>query len=514
MHLDSEIRREVSKILSKNRFESQRTPLETLNYQKQYQISVGGAHGSLKSNSERVMSPYRNRLIATDAVMIAVAIGIGLLISSRASEWAIDPALAIYGSPVAIGLLWIALLVVRGSYDRRLLGLGSEEVRRAVSATFALFAIVAGLSYLIRADISRAYAFISLPLGLLLIGFARFGWRQWLYRERKHGRFLSRIIVIGPQRTSKVLADKLNQESYAGFQVVDQIDLPNNHESDSEFEGWLNIVDVAISRHDASAIAIDPGDYAPHEVIRQLSWRIEGRNIDLLISPGSLDVAGPRLSVRPAAGLPLLHLDEAVLSRSQRASKRSLDIVGSIFAITVFSPVMLISALAVRFTSRGPVIYKQVRVGRAGRTFTMLKFRTMHAQADSQINELREKHELDSPMFKLENDPRITKVGGFLRRWSIDETPQFFNVLGGSMSLVGPRPHPLDDVNRYEIEAFRRLALKPGMTGLWQVEGRSDLSWKQALQLDLYYVEKWSLEADLFLIAKTAKAVILRSGAL
>ncbi len=446
--------------------------------------------------------------------MIVVAIGIGLLISSRASEWAIDPTLAIYGTPAAIGLLWIALLVVRGSYDRRIIGLGSEEVRRAVSATLLLFAIVAGLSYLIRADISRAYAFISLPLGLLLIAFARFRWRQWLYRERKLGRFLLKIIVIGSPRTSQILADKLNQESYAGFQVVDQIDLPKNHESDSEFEGWLNIVDAAISRNDASAIAIDPGDNAPYEVIRQLSWRIEGRNIDLLISPGSLDVAGPRLSVRPAAGLPLLHLDEAVLSKSQRASKRSLDIVGAIFAITVFSPVMLISALAVRFTSRGPVIYKQVRVGRAGKTFTMLKFRTMHAQADSQINELREKHELNSPMFKLENDPRITKVGGFLRRWSIDETPQFFNVLGGSMSLVGPRPHPLDDVNRYEIEAFRRLALKPGMTGLWQVEGRSDLSWEQALQLDLYYVEKWSLESDLFLIAKTAKAVILRSGAL
>jgi len=500
--------------LSEKKFQSQRASLETLNYQEQYRSSVGGVNGSRKSGSERVMSPYRNRLIATDAAMIAVAIGVGLLISSRASAWAIDPTLAIYGTPAVIGLLWIALLVVRGSYDQRIIGLGSEEVRRAVSATLVLFAVVAGLSYLFRADISRSYAFVSLPLGLLLIGFARFGWRQWLYRERKRGGFLSKIIVIGSRRTSQVLADKLNQESYAGYQVVDQIDLPNNHESDSEFEGWLNLVDAAISRHDASAIAIDPGDDAPYEVIRQLSWRLEGRNLDLLISPGSLDVAGPRLSVRPAAGLPLLHLDEAVLSRAQRASKRSLDIIGSILAITVFSPFMLISALAVRFTSRGPVIYKQVRVGRAGETFTMLKFRTMHAQADSQINELREEHELNNPMFKLANDPRITKIGGFLRRWSLDETPQFFNVLGGSMSLVGPRPHPLDDVDRYEIEAFRRLALKPGMTGLWQVEGRSELSWEQALQLDLYYIEKWSLESDLFLLAKTTKAVLNAKGAI
>jgi exopolysaccharide biosynthesis polyprenyl glycosylphosphotransferase len=460
------------------------------------------------------MSPYRNRLIVTDAAIVAVAIGGGLLISSRASEWAIDLTLAIYGTPVVIGLLWVALLIGRGSYNRRIIGLGTEEVHRAVSATIVLFALVAGTGYLFRADISRAYAFVSLPLGVLLIGFSRLGWRQWLYHERKHGRFLTRIIVIGSQRTSQALADKLNQETYAGYQVIDQIGLPKNHESESEIEGWLNLVDVAINRYDAAAIAIDPGDDAPYEVIRQLSWRLEGRNLDLLISPGSLDVAGPRLSVRPAAGLPLLHLDEAVLSRPQRASKRSLDIFASILAITVFSPIMLISALAVRVTSRGPVIYKQVRVGRGGSTFTMLKFRTMHALADSQIEELREKHEHSSPMFKLVNDPRITKVGNFLRRWSLDETPQLFNVLGGSMSLVGPRPHPLDDVDRYETEAFRRLALKPGMTGLWQVNGRSELSWEQALQLDLHYVEKWSLESDLFLLAKTTKAVIRGSGAL
>jgi exopolysaccharide biosynthesis polyprenyl glycosylphosphotransferase len=459
------------------------------------------------------MSPFRNRLIVTDAIMIGIAIGVGLLISSRATEWAINPVLAIYGTPVAIGLVWLALLLLRGSYDRRIIGLGTEEVRRAVSATLILFAVVAGLSYLIRADISRSYAFVSLPVGILLIGFSRFGWRQWLYRQRAAGRFLSKIVVIGSERTSQTLTNKLNQESYAGYQVVAQVKLPSNHESEPELQHWLNSVDLVIKEHSASAIAIDPGDDAPYEVIRQLSWRLEGRNIDLLISPGSLDVAGPRLSVRPAAGLPLLHLDEAVLSRSQRATKRMLDIIGSLVAVILLSPFMLISAIAVRLTSRGPIVYKQMRVGRAGKTFTMLKFRTMQNNADHLIDELREQHNLNDPMFKLTNDPRITKVGNFLRRWSLDETPQLFNVLGGSMSLVGPRPHPLDDVDRYEAEAFRRLALKPGMTGLWQVEGRSDLTWDQALQLDLHYVEKWSLESDVFLLAKTSKAVLNRSGA-
>lgn len=488
--------------------------LNKFNYEERYRSSVGGVNGARKNGSERVMSPYRNRLIAADAIMISVAISIGLILSSRASEWGIDPTLAIYGTPVVIALLWLALLVVRGSYDRRIIGLGTEEVRRAVSATLVLFAIVAGLSYLIRADISRAYAFISLPLGLLLVSFSRFGWRQWLYRQRATGKFLSKVIVIGSRRTIQSLADRLKQESFAGFQVVAQISLPQSHESVTEVHEWLDRVDEKIISHNASAIAIDPGDDAPYDVIRQLSWRLEGRNLDLLISPGSLDVAGPRLSVRPAAGLPLLHLDEAVLSRAQRASKRCLDIVGSVIAIAFFIPFMLISAMAVRLTSRGPVIYKQLRVGRAGETFIVYKFRTMEFNSDTRLSELRSEHELSDPMFKLVDDPRITKIGGFLRRWSLDETPQLFNVFGGSMSLVGPRPHPLDDVDRYQVDAFRRLALKPGMTGLWQVQGRSDLSWDQALQLDLHYVEKWSIETDLYLLGKTVKAVLNARGAI
>ncbi len=486
---------------------------EPLSYRQRYQFSIGGSSTESSSDSAALMSPFRVRLILTDTLMVFLAIAFGLLISSRQSEWAIDPTLAIYGTPVVIALLWIALLLIRGSYDRRIIGLGTEEVRRAVSATLILFAAVAGVSYLIRADISRSYAFISLPLGIILIGITRFGWRQWLYRQRAKGKFLSKILVIGSHRTCQTLAERLTQESYAGYDVVGLFQLPTGVNSDLDVNAWLDIVDQSIEQYGASAIAIDPGDDAPYEIIRQLSWRLEGRNIDLLISPGSLDVAGPRLSVRPAAGLPLLHLDEAILSRSQRASKRALDIVGSLTAMALLSPITLASAFAVRLTSRGPVIFRQMRVGRAGETFVMYKFRTMFDRSENQISLLRDEYDQDNPMFKLLNDPRITKVGAFLRRWSIDEIPQLFNVLGGSMSLVGPRPHPLDDVDRYQSEAFRRLALKPGMTGIWQVEGRSNLNWDQALQMDLHYVEKWSLESDIYLLAKTAKAVISKSGA-
>jgi exopolysaccharide biosynthesis polyprenyl glycosylphosphotransferase len=258
---------------------------------------------------------------------------------------------------------------------------------------------------------------------------------------------------------------------------------------------------------------VTPSENLSGETIRQLAWRLEGRSVDLLIAPAMMDIAGPRLSVRPAAGLPLLHLDEAVLSRSQRVSKRLLDLVGSIALIVVLSPVMVACAISVKVSSKGPVIFRQVRIGRGGQPFTMLKFRTMVLNADQLKDDLRAKHELDDPMFKLTDDPRITGSGKFLRRWSLDELPQLFNALGGSMSLVGPRPHPLDDVDRYELEAYRRLALKPGLTGLWQVEGRSDLDWAEALQLDLYYVETWSLSGDVVLLARTVRAVVQGRGA-
>lgn len=479
-----------------------------LTVQERYSTSVGGSAPRRESS---VMSSFRWRLIATDLALVFVAMSIGLLVSSRQSAWLIDPLVAIYGTPVAIGLLWMAMLLLRGSYDQRFIGLGTDEFRRIVSATLYTFAAVAGVSYLVRADISRAYAYVSLPLGLLLIVIARFAWRQWLYRQRYRGRFLARTVVVGQPIPAAALAQKLDDDAFAGFEVVRIIGLPSD--DPGQLAPWLDEIDDALERRDASVVAIDPGDTAPHDAVRQLAWRLEGRGIDLLISPGVLDVAGPRLSVRPAAGLPLLHLDEAALSRPQRFAKRCLDLAGSTIAIVLLSPVMLVCAIAVKVSSPGPVIFRQPRIGRAGRTFTMFKFRSMRQGADDQRKDLRAEHGQDAPMFKLQDDPRVTKAGRVLRRWSLDELPQLFNVLGGSMSLVGPRPHPLDDVERYHQEAFRRLALKPGMTGLWQVEGRSDLEWADALQLDLYYVERWSLAADIVLLGRTLGVVLRGSGA-
>jgi exopolysaccharide biosynthesis polyprenyl glycosylphosphotransferase len=478
---------------------------------QRYRSSVGALPGDTGLPPRRgVLAPFRRRLVATDAVVVAAVILGGLLISSRASTWAIDPALAIYGTPVAIGLLWLAMLALRGTYDQRTIGLGTEEIRRVVSATLYTFAVVAGLSFLIRADISRAYAFVSLPLGLLLIILGRFAWRSWLYRQRGHSAFQFSTVIVGSGGASDELVERLRRDAYAGYQVVGRYPAPRS--ADGDLAPWLDGLTRALDEADAEAVAVAPSETITSDTIRQIAWQIEGRPIDLLIAPAMMD-SGPRLSVRPAAGLPLLHLDEASLTRPQRFAKRSLDLVGAVLLLVVLSPVMLGAAIAVKVTSRGPVIFRQVRVGRGGQPFTMLKFRTMVQNADDMREELRAEHAFDDPMFKLTADPRITGAGRFLRRWSLDELPQLFNVVGGSMSLVGPRPHPLDDVNRYELVAYRRLALKPGLTGLWQVEGRSDLAWSEALQLDLFYVETWSLSGDVVLLARTVRAVLQGRGA-
>jgi len=441
---------------------------------------------------------------------VGVSIGLGLLVSSRQSSWEIDPLLAIYGVPVGIGLLWIGCLLATGSYDRRIIGLGTEEVQRILAATLITFAVVAGFGYLIRADISRAYAFVSLPLTCFAIVLGRFAWRGWLYQKRARGAFVTSTVVIGPHGTAEALSGAIARSAYVGYQPVSIIGLPP---SATQVAPWLDEIDQTLSRTGARAIAIDPGQVGSHELVRELAWRLEGRGIDLLISAGMADIAGPRLSMRPIAGLALLHLDEASLSRGQRAAKRCLDLVGGTTAVILLAPIMAACAVAVRVDSPGPAFFRQARIGRGGRPFTMWKFRSMRVGADLQRDALREQLGQEGPMFKAQSDPRITSLGKLLRRWSLDELPQLFNVISGSMSLVGPRPHPLDDVDRYETEAFRRLALKLGMTGLWQVQGRSDLPWTQALQLDLYYVERWTLTVDVVLLFRTLRAVLQRSGA-
>jgi exopolysaccharide biosynthesis polyprenyl glycosylphosphotransferase len=247
-------------------------------------------------------------------------------------------------------------------------------------------------------------------------------------------------------------------------------------------------------------------------MVRRLGWDLEGHNVEIIVAPSLANVAGPRVHIRPVAGLPLLHVEQPSYRGASRWAKFLLDRFGSLGLLLVGSPLFVAIAIAIKVTSRGKVFFVQERVGRDGNTFNMIKFRTMVDGADSLLETLQ-RDTGNVMMFKMRDDPRVTRAGKFLRRYSLDELPQLINVLKGDMSLVGPRPPLMSEVSGYEAEARRRLLVLPGMTGPWQISGRSDLNWEETMRLDLYYVENWSIVDDLLILWKTFRAVVNSSGA-
>jgi exopolysaccharide biosynthesis polyprenyl glycosylphosphotransferase len=247
--------------------------------------------------------------------------------------------------------------------------------------------------------------------------------------------------------------------------------------------------------------------------LRQLSWDLEGTGTDLVVAPAITDVTGPRIHVRPVAGLPLLHLEAPAFNGARRVLKRGMDLVGALVLLLLLVVPFVAVALAIKLEDRGRVFYRQERVGKASSRFQIWKFRSMHEGAHEERARLAALNESDGPLFKLRSDPRVTRVGAFLRRYSLDEIPQLLNVLAGTMSLVGPRPPLPSEVDVYDDHVHRRLLVKPGMTGLWQVSGRADLPWEESVRLDLYYVENWSVALDLQILWKTLFAVLRPTGA-
>lgn len=275
----------------------------------------------------------------------------------------------------------------------------------------------------------------------------------------------------------------------------------------------LHQIMKAIEETDADAIAISAGTVLKPRVIRQLGWELQERGISMIMAPALTDIAGPRIHTQPLAGLPLIHVSTPELEGAQAFVKRAFDCIGAVFGLIVLSPIFLIIALLIWKDSPGPVFFQQERIGRKGIPFKMHKFRSMVVDAEDRLADLQEANEGNGVLFKMKADPRITKIGAFIRRYSIDELPQLWNVLTGTMSMVGPRPPLQSEVETYEEYVLRRLKVKPGVTGLWQVSGRSDLSWDDSVRLDLYYVENWSLTQDLIILFRTAKAVFGKDGA-
>lgn len=412
---------------------------------------------------------------------------------------------------VVVILVWLGFLSYYATRDQKVVGSGTVEYRRTVDATVRFFGILAIAAYLARVDLGRGYFLTALPLGIALLLLTRWIWRQWLHRQQRAGRCITRALLIGQSTKTQHVVEAMLRDGATGLQPIGAltkngapdptISVPvlGRYADSIRFLGELDIEAVILTGAD---------DISPKEM-RRLGWALESQKIALIVAPALTDVAGPRIHARPVAGLPLIHVDFPVFEGRKRVAKRIFDIISSVTILILLSPVLLAIAIAVKASGPGAVLYRQTRVGLRGEEFGMLKFRSMVQGADDQLASLLDAQGTsDSPLFKVMNDPRITPVGRFIRKYSLDEFPQLINVLLGHMSLVGPRPQREAEVALYDDAAHRRLFMKPGMSGLWQVSGRSSLSWEDSIRLDLYYVENWSLTADFVILWKTFRAVV------
>ncbi|HWL01465.1 MAG TPA: sugar transferase [Microbacteriaceae bacterium] len=420
---------------------------------------------------------------------------------------------------VALIIAWMLVLTIFRTREARIVGAGATEYRLAIQATLWLFGLAAIVLFLFKIDIARAYVLIALPLGLIAILFERWLWRQWLGAKRRRGAYSYRAVLVGSVESVAEIARDLARAAEYGYLVTaavspdagDMKQLPGTSISVSK---ELDSIPRLMEALEADTLVITSSDHLPPGRVRELSWGLEPGRQHLVMAPSLTDVSGPRIHMRPVAGLPLVHVETPALQGAQAFVKRAFDIVGSLVLIVLSSPLLIAIAIAIKLSDSGPILYRSERIGYRGRAFRMLKFRSMRVGADAELMELLDRQgTANQPLFKVKDDPRITRLGGFLRGSSLDELPQFLNVLGGSMSLIGPRPQVAAEVALYDAVAYRRLLLKPGITGLWQVSGRSSLSWEQAIRLDLYYVENWSVVGDLVILWRTARAVVLRRGA-
>ena len=465
--------------------------------------------------------PYLTALVLGD--LLAVAIGATV-------AWAVGLVFVVAGSsgfdrlpvaqPVLLGApAWLAALSLTGAYQRRSLGTGGDEYRRVLDAAVRYFAFVGTSAFFFNVAFPRGFVAITFVVTIVISLMVRFALRRWLHAARHRGRFAKSVLVVGSSTAVTELLGHLKSFPQSGFWPVAAC-VPEHAETIAG-EGGTAIPVVAhpdralhaalIER--ADAIVIADATTLPSGELRRLAWQLEGTGIELMVAPAVTDLAGPRISIRPVSELPLLHIEEPELKGLGRVGKVTFDRLFAIVALILLAPALAVIAIAVRLTSRGPVFFRQVRVGLGGRHFVLWKFRTMAHDAEERLSELMHLNEHDGLLFKMEHDPRVTRVGRLLRRWSIDEFPQLWNVLKGDMSIVGPRPPIPSEVEQYDDEIRRRLLVKPGMTGLWQVSGRAGLPWEEAVRLDLYYVENWSLSMDAMILGRTFIAVCRRNGA-
>jgi exopolysaccharide biosynthesis polyprenyl glycosylphosphotransferase len=475
--------------------------------------------------ARRWQHQYSRFLIITDSLIVFAAVMLAQYVrfgDSPTSYGHRDHLKMTLFSLVFIAL-WLTCMSVFRTRSLRVIGSGIEEYRRIASASFWTFGIIAMVTLLARTPLARGYLAVALPVGFVGLLVSRASWRYYVAGKRANGGYQTRVLAIGDRMAVSHLVEELTRDSRDGYVVVG-VGIPGYgpsrgkrlmvHGGEVPILGDETHALAAIATCGADTVALTGTERFGARGIRQLMWRLETMDVDLVVAPGVMDVAEARLALRPVAGFPLLHVEKPQYQGAQSFQKRAFDVCFASLALLGVSPILIASAIAIKLTSRGPVLYRSERIGIDGKPFTMLKFRTMVDGADKQIDRLLPLNGSPGGMlFKIRQDPRITPVGRLLRKFSIDELPQFINVLKQDMSVVGPRPPLMREVERYDCDVRRRLLVKPGVTGLWQVSGRSDLSWKESVRLDLSYVDNWSMAGDLLIIAKTIRAVLDRRGA-
>ncbi|KDF00541.1 UDP-phosphate galactose phosphotransferase [Mycolicibacterium aromaticivorans JS19b1 = JCM 16368] len=422
----------------------------------------------------------------------------------------------------ALAASWMAALGLTGYRVRRVVGRDVGEYMSVTLATLQLFGLIAIGALLLHVDVSRTYLAVVFAVGLLGLLTSRLCWRRVAAAELRRDEHQISVLVVGSARTAADVATNFVRDPGAGYRVVgictptgptaqnDGIDVDGRH---IPIVGIDQAIVDAVRHTNAHTVALAATDHLHPTEIRRLIWELDSLGVDLMIAPGLVDIAEDRLHSRPIAGMAMFEVAKPQYDGANSAAKRVFDVVFTLAAMTIMAPVFFLAALAVRLSGPGPVFYASERIGFKGTTFTMLKFRSMVDGADANAQAMIAANGSDPVFWKDKDDPRITHVGKIIRKYSIDELPQFINVLRGDMSVVGPRPQVRREVDSYDDLVRRRLTVKPGLTGLWQVSGRSDLPLEDAVRLDLSYIENWSPIRDLVIIAKTIKTVLSGEGA-
>ncbi|MCR2808905.1 MULTISPECIES: sugar transferase [unclassified Microbacterium] len=466
---------------------------------------------------------YAGRLRVSDLLVLVWAVygtqlvwfGAGSAqVAIRADSRLSEVSYWLFSAVLVLAWMWSLSLIDSRSY--RVIGTGATEYIRVIHASVALFGLIAILAFLARVDVARGYLLIALPLGIFVLVLERWLWRQWLNAKRSAGEYSARVLLVGSRESVAQIARELQRSSSAGYRVVGAC-VPSGKVAetiagtDVPIMGNVNAIERAIAATGADTVAVTSTDDLPPNKVKQISWSLEAGRQHLVLAPSITDIAGPRIHTRPVSGLPLIHVETPRFSNGQRFVKRTVDLAAATLGVVVISPVLAFLAISVRLSGPGPILFRQTRVGLGGHEFRMLKFRSMVPNAEQLLEQLipQNRDSGNEVLFKMKNDPRVTRIGQFMRRYSLDELPQLFNVIGGTMSLVGPRPSLPTEVAQYADHVHRRFLAKPGITGLWQVSGRSSLSWEESVRLDLSYVENWSLLGDIVILLKTGKAALL-----